>query len=159
MSTEHVPAALSHLTAEEANFVYNVEVLGLPARKAASMAGMKPSRISAPHLVQAREALKRELRDAVAITKEDVVHGYQEAIHMAKQLAEPLTMIVGWEKTAKLLGYDQPQKIDININASVEVQQSLVKSMSDAELVKALGASNVIDGEFYEIGQEKIPAA
>lgn len=155
MSEEHTPAALTHLTGEEANFVYNVEVLGLPARKAATMAGMPPSRISAPHLVQAREALKRELRDAVAITKEDVVNGYQDAIRMAQHLADPLTMIVGWEKTAKILGYDQPQKIDININASVEVQQALVKEMSDADLVKMLGAGNVIDAEFYEIVQEK----
>ena len=32
------------LTSEEVNFVYNVEVLGLPARKAATMAGMPISR-------------------------------------------------------------------------------------------------------------------
>lgn len=157
---DHLPAAFNHLEPDEAEFVYNVEVLGLPVRKAASLAGMKATKVSAPHLVQAREALKRELRDSMAITKEDVVNGYQEAIHMAKTLADPLTMIVGWEKTAKILGYDQPQKIDININASVEVQQKLIKSMPDSELVKLLGAGAIVDVEFYEIGQEKdqVPA-
>lgn len=157
--SDYTPRAFAHLEEDEANFVYNVEILGLPVRKAASLAGMKATKISAPHLVQAREAVKRELRDSMAITKEDVVNGYQEAIHMAKTLADPLTMIVGWEKTAKILGYDQPQKIDININASVEVQQKLIKSMSDAELVKSLGADTIIDAEFIEIGsQTQIPA-
>lgn len=158
--TDYIPAATSHLDESEANFVYNVEVLGLPVRKAANLAGMNPTKVSAPHIAQARELLKREMRGAMAITKEDVVHGYQEAIHMAKCLADPLTMIVGWEKTAKILGYDQPQKIDVNITASVEVQQKLVKSMSDAELIKSLGAGAIIDAEFVEIGsQAQIPAA
>ena len=37
----------SGMTTEEVNFVYNAEVLGLPARKAASMAGMPVGRIVA----------------------------------------------------------------------------------------------------------------
>lgn len=156
----YTPQSISHLTAEEANFVYNVEVLGLPVRKAASLAGMSPAKVSAPHLLQARELLKREMRDSMAVTKEDIVHGYQDAIAMAKQLAEPMTMLVGWEKLAKLLGYDQPQKVDINITSSLEVLQKQTKSMSDAELVRLLDAGHIIDAEFYEIGQEKqIPAA
>lgn len=140
------------LTEDEVNFVYNTEILGLPVRKAASMAGMPVGRSVAPHIVQSREIAKRALRGVLQITREDVVHGYMEAVDMAKQLADPLTMIVGWEKTAKLLGLEQPQRVDININASVEVAQTRVKTMSDAELVDALGASKVIDADFYEVG-------
>jgi len=142
------------LTSEEANFVYNVEVLNLPARTAAKMAGMPPTKVVAPHIVQARELARRALQGHLAITKEDVVHGYKDAVDMARVLAEPLTMLVGWEKIAKILGYDQPQRVDININASVEVQKNVVKSMSDEELVRQLGAGNVIDAEFYEYGKE-----
>ena len=58
MIDAHVPQAFSHLDEDEANFVYNVEVLALPARKAATLAGMKPTKVSAPHVAQAREALK-----------------------------------------------------------------------------------------------------
>lgn len=71
--------SISALKDEEANFVYNVEVLGLPVKKAASMAGMPLGRLNAPHIIQAREITKRELRSALAITKEDVVFGMTEA--------------------------------------------------------------------------------
>lgn len=140
------------MTEDEANFLYNVEVLGLPARKAASMAGMPVTKISAPHIIQSRELVKKSMRGAMQITKEDVVYGMSDAIYRAKLLCEPMTEIIGWEKIAKLLGYDQPQKIDINIHASIEVQQQQVRGMSDAELIKHLGAGAIIDAEFYELG-------
>src|SRR5690606_38125020 len=76
--------SMNGLTAEEAQFVYNCEVLGLPVRKAASMAGMPPTMVAKPHLQQARELLKRELRGAVNITKDDVVFGMREAIARAR---------------------------------------------------------------------------
>ncbi len=141
------------LTNEEAEFIYSVEVLGLPVRKAASLAGLPASNICRPHIMQARELTKRELRGALQLTKEDVSWGMQEAIKRAQILGEPMTEIVGWEKLAKLHGFDAPQKIDINITASVAVLQANVRSMSDAELAKALGASSVIDGDFYEVGK------
>lgn len=141
----------SGLTAEEVNFVFNAEVLGLPSKKAAELAGMPYSRMSAQHIVQARELAKRELRGATQITKEDVVYGMHDAIGRAKILAEPMTEIIGWEKIAKLLGYDQPQKIDINIRASVEAAQQHVRALSDPELIALLGANDVIDADFYEV--------
>lgn len=140
----------SGMTPEEVNFLYNVEILDLPARKAASMAGMPLSRICAPHIIQARELVKREVRGMMAVTKEDVVFGMQEAIHRAKMFGEPMTEIVGWEKIAKILGHDAPRKIDLNISASVEVLKDNVKSMTDEELVRQLGAGDIIDAEFYD---------
>ncbi len=52
----HTP---SGLTNEEAEFVYSVEVLGLPIRKAATMSGMSLGMVSKPHIIQARELTKR----------------------------------------------------------------------------------------------------
>ena len=138
------------LTEQEVSFVYYTEVIGLPARKAAKMADMPVARMTAPHILQARELTKRELRGAMAITKDDVIHGMHEATMQAKMMGDALTTLIGWEKLAKILGYDQPVKIDINVSASLEVQQKLVKEMTDEELVKMLGADNIIDGEFYE---------
>lgn len=150
-----VNALPQHMTQDEVEFVYNVEVLGLPARKAATMAGMPVTKIMAPHLIQARESVKRELRGRLAITKEDVVHGYQDAIEQAKILGEPAVAIMGWEKIAKILGYDTPQKIDVHITASVEAMAGQVKAMDDASLMKLLGADTIIDADFYEVGTGK----
>ena len=144
----------SGLRPDEINFVYNAEVLGLPARKAANMAGMPISRIVAPHIIQARELVKRELNGHMAITKEDIVRRMDEAVHRAQLLSEPMTEIIGLEKIAKLLGYDAPKKIDINVSATLDVLRENVKSMDDAALARLVGAGDIIDGEFYEHGQE-----
>ena len=143
--------SMNGLTAEEAQFVYNCEVLGLPVKAAAVQAGMPPTMISRPHIQQARELLKREIRGNLAITKEDVVFGITEAIHRARILAEPMTEIVGWEKVAKLLGYNEPQKIDVNITSSIDALKGHVRGMSDADLARVVGASDVIDADFYEV--------
>lgn len=152
--TDLVNAIPQHLTQDEVEFVYNVEVLGLPVRKAATMAGMPIARIMASHIVQARETVKRELRGAMKITKEDVVQGYKEAVDRARVLGEPAVEIMGWKEISKILGYDAPTKVDINISASIDVMQTQVRGMDDASLAKLIGAENVIDADFYELGRD-----
>lgn len=136
----------------EAEFVYNVEILGLPLKKAVQLAGIPYGRVHQPHVVQARELVRQELRGNLNVTKADATFGLKEAIGRAQIMAEPMTEIAGWDRLIKLHGLDVPQRIDININASVQVAQSQVRAMSDADLVKSLGASGVIDAEFYEVG-------
>lgn len=150
-STAPAPYNASGLTQEEAQFVYNVEVLGLPVRKAATMAGLPVNMVSKPHLLQARALLKREMRGHMAITKEDIIHGIQEAIYRAQIINEPGTEIMGWDRIAKLLGHDAPQQVNINIQASVEVLKNRVGTMGDAELVEILGANGIIDADFVEV--------
>lgn len=142
--------AFTELSAEEAQFVYLSTVLQLPLRKAAEMAGLPPNMVSKPHLQQAREMLKREMRGSLP-TKEDVAHGMLEAIDRARVLSEPATEIIGWEKVAKLLGYDAPQKIDINITASLQALRQHIGQFDDAQLAEIVGANGVIDGDFYRV--------
>lgn len=138
----------SYLTQDEAQFVYNVEVLGMPLVAAANAASLPLHKMSARHVLQARELTRRELRGATQITKEDCVFGIQEAIGRAKILAEPATEIKGWEAIAKLLGYDAPQQIDINVRETVTVIQDRVKTLSTEDLVRMAGAEDIIDGDF-----------
>ncbi|MBT9153404.1 MAG: hypothetical protein DDT39_00061 [Firmicutes bacterium] len=60
---------------------------------------------------------------------------------------------MGWKEIAKILGYDAPTKIDINISASIDVMQTQVRGMDDAALAKLIGADNVIDADFYDLGR------
>lgn len=145
----------SNLTDDEANFVYNVEILELPTRKAAELAGMPASKIYADHVKQARDIVRAEINAGYNISKADVVRGYRDAVDRARLLGEPMTELVGWEKIAKILGYDTPQKIDINISSTIEVVQSNLRSMSDQDLSKLVGANDVIDAEFYEVTPKK----
>lgn len=151
--------AFSSLTAEESQFVYYVEVVGLPLRKAASMAGLPVYMVSKPHLQQAREMLRREVRGNLEITREDVTWGLKEAIGQASILADPMAQIAGWNSIIKLHGLDAPQKIDINIHASMDVLKQHVRALSDDELVRLTGAGGIIDAEFYEVGHGKADAA
>ena len=150
MDNDAALTAPGHLTQQEAELVYNLEVLGLPLKKACEMAGVGIWLANKPHIVQAREQTKREIRGSTAITKEDVVFGVKDAIDRARIIAEPSTEIRGWEVISKLLGYDAPTKVDINLRESIHVVQQQVRGLSDGELVKLLGAGDVIDGEFYE---------
>ncbi|MCA9232186.1 MAG: hypothetical protein KDA57_16175 [Planctomycetales bacterium] len=143
--------AIQGLTQDEMDFVYNVEVLGLPQRKAAVMAGMPLNKVTAAHVKQARATVRAEINGSAQITKDDIVTGMRDAIDRARILADPMTEIVGWEKIAKLLGYDAPQKVDINIVASIEVLKNNARRMTDAELAEAVGARGVIDGDFFEV--------
>ena len=136
-------------TNEEVNFVYNAEVLGLPTRKAASLAGLDYRQTNSAHLMQARESVRNEMRGNLQVTKEDVTHGLKEAIDQARTLADPMAQIAGWGALTKLHGLDAPTRIDVNLNASVEVLTTQVRQLSDADLVKSLGAGRVIDAEFY----------
>lgn len=136
-------------TSEEVNFVYNAEVLGLPVRKAASLAGLDYRQTNATHLMQARDTVRRELRGNLQVTKEDVTHGLKTAIDQAVTLADPMAQIAGWGALTKLHGLDAPMRVDVNLNASIEVLTTQVRQLSDAELVKSLGAGHVIDAEFY----------
>lgn len=150
VSLSQIPS-LSALSAEEAQFVYGAEVLGLPVKAAARMAGLPLGMVSKPHLQQARELLKREVRGAMNITKEDVVFGYRDAIDRARIINEPATEIAGWREISKLLGYDTPQKIDINITQSIEVLKEHARGLDDAELARIVGARDIIDTDFYEL--------
>lgn len=141
--------ALKELADDEANFVYNVEVLELPTKKAAELAGMEAHKIYAAHVKQAREIVRAELNSRVNITKEDVIRGMAEAVNRARLLGEPMTEIIGWEKIAKIMGYEQPQKHEVNLTASIGALQSTMRSLSDSELSKLVHADNVIDAEFY----------
>lgn len=139
------------LTDAEANFIYNVEVLDLPTKKAAQLAGLPYSATTKAHIVQSRELLRIQLRGDLNVTKADATYGIKEAINRARLLGEPMVEIAGWDRLIKLHGLDAPQRVDINIKASLDVVSKQVRSMSDDELIRALGADRIIDADFNEV--------
>lgn len=144
----------SALTQEEAEFVYNCEVLGLPVRKAASLAGLAMGNVGKPHLLQAREVLKKELQASLKITKEDLIQINMDAIGMARQMSDPETMIKGVAQVSKMMGFDAPTQINHNVAATVDVLRDHVRNMTDEEIARELGdAHQVIDADFYEVGK------
>lgn len=143
----------SALSQEEAEFVYNCEILGLPARKAAQLAGLAVGNIGKPHLMQAREILRKEQLGRLKITKESMLEIGMEAIDLARLQADPETMLKGVGQISKMMGFDAPQQVNVNHTASVEVLKDHVRNMSDADIAAMLGDSDqIIDADFYEVG-------
>lgn len=153
MRDESAPA--SALTAAEANFVHNIEVLGLPYERSMRLAGLTMSQATKPHVAEARAIARREMRRELKLTKEDVLEGIVGAIDRARLIAEPSTEIAGWKQISTMLGYDKPTEISISLRETVSVVQQRVRALPNEELVKLLGADSVIDGEFYDANKPK----
>lgn len=151
--SEQLPVKLNGITEPEAEFIYNVEVLMLPARVAASKAGITMSSASQPHVIEARRLARNAMSGQLEITREDVINGMRDAISRARILDEPMTEIVGWEKIAKLLGFEPTKRVDINLTASIDATSSHVRRLPDAELIRLAGADGIIDAEFYDAGR------
>lgn len=153
MTDSNTPLAVlpPGLTNEEAEFIFNVEVLDLPTKKAAQLAGLPYAATQGAHIKQARELVRADMRGNLNVTREDVTFGLKEAISRARMLSEPMTEIAGWDRLMKLHGLDAPQKLDINLTSSVEALRGVARNMSDADLARLVGTSDVIDAVFYEV--------
>lgn len=143
------------LSETEQKLLYNVEVLGLNPTRAGELAGVSNPHavLKRPQVLAAREKMKVALRGRVNITRDDVVNGMLEAIDQAKLIADPMAQIAGWREIAKILGYDQTRKIEININAPANRVREQLQQLSDDDLIELAGAENIIDAEFHEVRQ------
>jgi phage terminase small subunit len=150
------------LTERELTFTKNV-ARGLNPTAAARAAGYY-----APSNASSRIMKLEKIRKAIAIerahfvrvnsmSKKKVMDGFLEAINMAKIKSDPIAMVAGWREIAKMCGYFEPVKHQIQIDVSGRVVVQKLQSMSDAELVKlAEGDGTVIDAEFSPIGTENV---
>jgi len=143
----------STLTGPQANFVYNAEVLDMPVKAAAAEAGMPLHQVADPSVISARFALRKELQGRLDLTKEDVLFGIKEAIRDARILQDPMAQIKGFEAISKMLGFDAPKEVKVTIDGTIDVVKKNISKMPDSDLIKLLGADNIIDGDFHEIGK------
>jgi phage terminase small subunit len=77
-----------------------------------------------------------ELAAQHQMTRERVVQELLEAIDMARQQADPGTMIAGWREIGRLCGFYAPEvkKIDLNVSARRVIGK--LEALSDAELLR-----------------------
>lgn len=108
------------------------------ASEAARAAGYHPSSAAKvmrqEDVQQALKEAREELEDISTIKRVDVLNLFMEAIGMARTMADPGNMINGADKIAKMLGYYEPEKLEVNVKMSQEVLSSKIKQLSDADL-------------------------
>ena len=99
-----------------------------------------------PEIQAFLEAEGKAYQDASGVDRKMVVEGMLEAIEMAKTMADPQTMIVGYRELSRMLGFNAPEtkRVEVSVSGSVQVQQ--LEQMTDEELVKLM-RSLPIEGE------------
>jgi len=129
-------------------------VAGMSASAAAKAAGYKHDDsgsvlLKKPYvrssIVQMQLAVERNSE----MTKKKVMDGFLSAIEQAKTLGDPTAQIQGWNSVAKMCGYFEPQKHEVNISVQGKVVVERLQSMSDEELLKlATEQPNALEGEY-----------
>lgn len=84
------------------------------------------------------------------VTREEIIHGFRDAIAIARQMADPRTMIAGYRELGLMHGmYEAKVKIEITGGAAQIAAQ--LQTKSDAELLKVIQEnSRILSAEEIE---------
>lgn len=89
-----------------------------------------------------------ELVEMTQIRRVDVLNMLKDAYDMAKQMAEPSTMVSAAKEIGKMLGFYEPETIKVELSTNQSNIQRKLMTMSDEELLRiASGTAKVIEGE------------
>lgn len=120
--------------------------------QAAQSAGYAMPHIQGPAVEKSpfvRAALEKEWAKAEKVSemsKKKVMDGMLYAIDQAKLLADPTAQISGWREIAKICGYYEPQRVQIDVSVSAKRLFSQFETLSDDELLK-IAEQEIIDVE------------
>lgn len=125
------------LTERELTMV-DAQLRGESLNAALKEAGYKSNKTAIAQTDRIKTALaeaRSTISNATTLTRLDVLDGFLESIDMAKTMAEPSTMIAGWDKVAKMMGFYEPQVIKHEVSVNGQVMVKKMESMSDEELL------------------------
>lgn len=148
---------MTDLSKSEQDLLHHVEVYGMNPTRAGKLLGIdSPSDVlKRPHVMAARESMRRTVQARTAITKQDVIEGMKRAIDQGYDIGDPSAQIRGWAEIGKLLNFYEAQKVDIRLSGTIRDMRQELASTPDDELLRLVGEeSNVIDGDFYRLEQK-----
>lgn len=92
-----------------------------------------------------------EIEDVTTLKRLDVINVFLEAIDMARTLADPAQMINGAKEVGKMMGFYEPERIDISVSGSAQLMAAKFKQLTDEELYEiAASKATVVPGEVIE---------
>lgn len=98
-------------------------------------------------------ALQKEWKRAekvMDISKKQVLDGMMDAIGQAKLMADPMAQISGWREVAKMCGYYEPQRLQVEVSVSAKRLFSQFETLSDEELLK-IAEQDIIEADEFEV--------
>lgn len=113
-------------------------------------AATKAARLMAkPHVEMAIQQALAEKAHAVGVEQKDVLDVIQEAIQMARDKGDPMVMLQGADRLARMFGHYEATKIQVEQNVTVNATVRSIGNMSNEELLK-LAQGATLEGEFTE---------
>lgn len=106
--------------------------------------------MSRPYAREMLQNIRTETAADHKITRANVIEGLKEAIDMARTMAEPGVMIMGWKEIGKMCGLYEQVKVKIDLTTGGAVLQTKIGSMNDEDLLR-LATGEAIDGEFIDV--------
>lgn len=152
----------THITDKQAKFIENKVDKGMSDRQAVLQAGYSDKNVASMlaknDKVQTAIAERREAFEAtVQMSRNRVMTGLLEAVDMAKVKADPLSMVAGWREIAKICGYYEPTRVQVDVSVNGKMLLHQMSSMSEEDLLKLADQADAIEGEFTDISGEELP--
>ena len=130
------------LTPRQEQFVENYVLCG-NATEAARRAGYgeRGAGVTATRLLKnanvlaAIDVLRAANAERFALSREAVIEEFLAAIAVAKEQSNPLVVISGWREIAKMCGFYQPVKHQVEIPRTQSDMLRRFEAMSDEELI------------------------
>jgi phage terminase small subunit len=141
-----------HTLSEKQRLFVDARVKGMNVIQAAQAAGYSNPEIQgyqvekSPFVVAALEVEWKKAEKVSEMTKKKVMDGMLHAIDQAKLLADPTAQISGWREIAKMCGYYEPQRVQVEVSVSAKRLFSQFETLSDEELLK-LAEQEILDGD------------
>lgn len=145
---------MTDLAKDEQDLLQHVEVYGMNPHRAGQLLQITSPHdvLKRPHVMAAREALRRTLQAKTKITKEDVIEGIKRAIDQGYDIGDPSAQIRGWSEIGKLLNLYEPQRVNIHLTGRLKELRADIAQLPEAELLRLVGDdANVIDADFYQV--------
>ncbi len=129
---------------------------GMAPPEAAEAAGYAYAKVAGyeyarkPNIIAAVQKEFKRAERVSDMSKKKVMDGMLEAIEHAKLMSEPMTQIAGWREVAKMCGYYEPTKVQLDVSVSAKRLFSKFETMSDEELLR-LAETEIIEVEDFEV--------
>ena len=133
------------LSARQEKFVEHYAICS-NAAEAARLAGYSaktarvigPENLSKPAVKEAIDARQRVFAQELRITKGDVLAGLLSAANMAREQQNPGAMISGLVQIAKMLGFYEPEQVNLTLSAEGARLKGRFESLSDDQLYEII---------------------
>lgn len=144
-------------TQRQRDFVHALVHMNKTQENAAKHAGYKDPQptscklLRLPHVRALIAKEREEFAIANRMTKKKVMDGFLDAIEMAKIKADPIAMVSGWREIARMCGYFEPTRHQIQVSVAGKIVVEKLQTLSDSELLRlAEGDSDVLDAEIID---------